>query len=290
MLPGSGLSTSRISCTMIGRCVPAGVLPDSTTFCSVSGYFSSACSLYFSENLRGYLPEYRGRRLCCSFMIQRTATIKPLHAVEPFPKYGCVCETIREGNGSDQWPADLHRIRIQPPPETRNRHPAVAQFFAQGTETGRLLGRRVDGRFHACFGHHRISSLERQSRSGLAAQSRQPPSVYATAGWRLEHLPRRAVGGKRHDQGVSRTETGGCSGYRFSHAARAPNGLKPWRRAADEHLFETLSRVDRAFSVGFCPNHPERNHSHRQMVPRELQRNELVEPVDACAAGDHQSL
>ena len=49
---------------MIGRCVPAGVLPDARTFCTSEAYRSGFSSFYLSWNPRGFLPGYRGRRLC----------------------------------------------------------------------------------------------------------------------------------------------------------------------------------------------------------------------------------
>ena len=51
-----------ISGTMIGRCVPAGVLPLAMTLATSPAYFSGWCSLYFSSKLRGFFPVYRGRR------------------------------------------------------------------------------------------------------------------------------------------------------------------------------------------------------------------------------------
>ena len=52
------------SSTMIGRCMPAGVLPDARTFCTSAGYRSGFSSLYLSWNARGFLPGYRRRRVC----------------------------------------------------------------------------------------------------------------------------------------------------------------------------------------------------------------------------------
>ncbi len=42
---------------MIGRCVPAGVLPAERTFSASKGYRAGSSSLYFSANLRGFFPE-----------------------------------------------------------------------------------------------------------------------------------------------------------------------------------------------------------------------------------------
>ena len=56
--------SSTTSSTMIGRCMPAGVLPDARTFCISAGYRSGFSSLYLSWNSRGFLPGYRRRRLC----------------------------------------------------------------------------------------------------------------------------------------------------------------------------------------------------------------------------------
>ena len=47
----------RISATMMGRCVPAGVLPDASTFATVFALRCGSRSLYFSSNRRGFLPE-----------------------------------------------------------------------------------------------------------------------------------------------------------------------------------------------------------------------------------------
>src|ERR1700722_17584864 len=48
---------------MIGRCVPAGVLPDARIFRTSEAYRSGFSSLYLSSKRRGFLPGYRGRRL-----------------------------------------------------------------------------------------------------------------------------------------------------------------------------------------------------------------------------------
>ena len=53
---------SKISATMIGRWVPAGVFPLAITFATSSTYRSGWCSLYFWSNCRGFFPSYRGRR------------------------------------------------------------------------------------------------------------------------------------------------------------------------------------------------------------------------------------
>ena len=45
------------SFTIIEMCIPAGVLPFSITCDMVSAYLSGFCSLYFSSNFFGYLPE-----------------------------------------------------------------------------------------------------------------------------------------------------------------------------------------------------------------------------------------
>ena len=49
---------------MIGRCIPAGVLPEAMTLAMVSACCAGLCSLYFSSNRRGFRPLYRTRRLC----------------------------------------------------------------------------------------------------------------------------------------------------------------------------------------------------------------------------------
>ena len=46
-----------ISFTIIEICIPAGVDPLEITRATVSAYFSGLCSLYFSSNFFGYLPE-----------------------------------------------------------------------------------------------------------------------------------------------------------------------------------------------------------------------------------------
>jgi len=60
--PACGLKAARTSATMTGTCDPAGVFPEANTFATVPGYFSGASSLYFSSNLRGFFPGYRGLR------------------------------------------------------------------------------------------------------------------------------------------------------------------------------------------------------------------------------------
>ena len=67
---------------MIARCMPAGVLPDSTIFCTSSAYRSGFSSLYFSWNLRGFLPEYRTRRL----VIECHRSIRIAHSPSPMPE------------------------------------------------------------------------------------------------------------------------------------------------------------------------------------------------------------
>ena len=45
---------------MIGRCMPAGVLPDARIFCTSAGYRSGFSSLYLSWNSRGFFPGIAG--------------------------------------------------------------------------------------------------------------------------------------------------------------------------------------------------------------------------------------
>ena len=54
--PGVGASASSTSATMIARCIPAGVLPDSTILSTSAAYRSGFSSLYFSWNRRGFFP------------------------------------------------------------------------------------------------------------------------------------------------------------------------------------------------------------------------------------------
>jgi len=58
----------------------------------------------------------------------------------------------------------------------------------------------------------------------------------------------------------------------------------------DEHLFEIVSGAARPVPVGVRADDPLRSHPDREMVLRELQRDEFVESLHARAAGDHQSL
>ena len=111
---------------------------------------------------------------------------------------------------------------------------------------------------------------------------------HAAARRRLEHLLRRPGGGERHHQGLPGAQAGRRARHRSPHAARARNGPEPRRRAADEHLLQALPRAARPVPLGLRAHHPLRGHPDRQMVPRELQRDELLDPLHARAAGHHQ--
>ena len=54
--PGESANTCITSSTIMGRCIPAGVLPPSTILRMSSGYFSGWCSLYLSWKFLGFLP------------------------------------------------------------------------------------------------------------------------------------------------------------------------------------------------------------------------------------------
>ena len=60
------------------------------------------------------------------------------------------------------------------------------------------------------------------------------------------------------------------------------------RRAAHEHLLEALPGAAGPVPVGIRADHSLRGDPDRQMVLRELQRDEFLEPLDARAAGHHQ--
>ncbi|OQC23055.1 MAG: hypothetical protein BWX68_02950 [Verrucomicrobia bacterium ADurb.Bin063] len=123
----------------------------------------------------------------------------------------------------------------------------------------------------------------------MGAQGGQPHLFQATARRRVEYLPRRPGGGERDRQGVSRAQAGRGARHRPPHAARPRGGGRPRGGAAHEHLFQAVPGLAGAVSLGVRADHPLRSDPDRQMVLRELQRDELLEPLDVRAAGDHQS-
>src|ERR1041385_673762 len=87
-----------------------------------------------------------------------------------------------------------------------------------------------------------------------------------------------------------RSQTCWCLGYRPSDAQGSRSCFESWWGSADEHVFETLSRAARLVPVGLRSDDSLRSHFDWQMVLRELQRKEFLEPFDARSARDHQPL
>src|SRR2546421_640449 len=105
----------------------------------------------------------------------------------------------------------------------------------------------------------------------MATQGDQPHFLDAVAKRRLEYLLWRGGGGECDGQSVSRPQASWCSRDRSADVARAADGIKPGRSAANEYVFETLFGAAGLISVEKCADYSLRSHSHRQMVLCEFQ-------------------
>src|SRR5688572_10556156 len=121
----------------------------------------------------------------------------------------------------------------------------------------------------------------------MAAEGRKPYSFHAIAGRRLEYLLRWPGGSKRNHQSVSRPEARRRPRNRSPDTSRARDGPEHGRGATHEHVFQVVSGPAGAFPMEVRADHSMRSDPDRQMVPRELLRDEFVEPLNVGAAGNY---
>src|ERR1043166_5294881 len=108
----------------------------------------------------------------------------------------------------------------------------------------------------------------------MAAESDQSPLLDAAARWWLEHLLRRARRGKCNHQGLPGAQISRRARDRPADVACPGSGFEPGGSSAHEHLLETLPGLAGIVPLGLCSDHSLRGDSDREMVLRELQRDE----------------